>query len=55
MATGVGLGLAVVKLNTSLLGGALAVEKRAGGGLCFTVEIPDASEGAASGPQLSAN
>jgi signal transduction histidine kinase len=55
MATGVGLGLAVVKLNTSLLGGALAVEKRAGGGLRFTVEIPDASEGAASGPQLSAN
>jgi len=55
MATGVGLGLAVVKLNTSLLGGVLAVEKRAGGGLRFAVEIPDASEGAASGPQLSTN
>jgi len=55
MATGVGLGLAVVKLNTSLLGGALAVEKRARGGMRFTVEIPDAPEGAASGPEAATN
>jgi signal transduction histidine kinase len=51
MATGVGLGLAVVKLNTSLLGGSLAVEKRSGGGLRFAVEIPDAPEVPAPGPE----
>jgi len=53
MATGVGLGLAVVKLNTSLLGGSLAVEQRPGGGLRFAVEIPDAPEDPASGPKSS--
>jgi signal transduction histidine kinase len=44
MATGVGLGLAVVKLNTALLGGTLAVEPHPAGGMRFTVEIPHAPE-----------
>jgi signal transduction histidine kinase len=44
MATGVGLGLAVVKLNTALLGGTLAVEPRPAGGMRFTVEIPNDPE-----------
>jgi signal transduction histidine kinase len=44
MATGAGLGLAVVKLNTTLLGGSLAVERRPSGGMRFTVEIPDTHE-----------
>jgi signal transduction histidine kinase len=41
MATGVGLGLSVVKLNTTLLGGTLAVEKIPDAGMRFTVEIPE--------------
>ncbi|MBU3665516.1 MAG: hypothetical protein FGM15_06515 [Chthoniobacterales bacterium] len=44
MATGVGLGLAVVKLNTSLLGGTLSAEKNSSGGMRFVVEIPDSAE-----------
>lgn len=40
MATGVGLGLAVVRLNTSLLGGTFAVEPIPAAGMRFTVEIP---------------
>ncbi|MEX1116229.1 MAG: sensor histidine kinase [Akkermansiaceae bacterium] len=40
MAAGVGLGLAVVKLNTGLLGGTLQMAKNAGG-MRFEVEIPN--------------
>lgn len=43
MATGVGLGLAVVKLNTSLLGGTFAFEQIPPAGMRFTVEIPQSS------------
>jgi signal transduction histidine kinase len=43
MVTGVGLGLAVVKLNTELLDGILAVERCPSGGMRFIVEIPEAS------------
>lgn len=40
MATGAGLGLAVVRLNTSLLGGTFAFEPIPAAGMRFTVEIP---------------
>jgi signal transduction histidine kinase len=40
MATGVGLGLSVVKLNTTLLGGTVAIEKIPDAGMRFSVEIP---------------
>lgn len=49
-ATGVGLGLSVVKLNTELLHGSLTVEARAEGGMRFTVFIPASLS---STPQLS--
>ena len=52
MATGVGLGLAVVKLNTSLLGGTLAVEPHPAGGMRFTVEIPHDPEQKSSASEL---
>jgi signal transduction histidine kinase len=41
-AAGVGLGLSVVKINTTLLGGTLAVERLPDAGMRFRVEIPDA-------------
>jgi signal transduction histidine kinase len=50
MATGVGLGLAVVKLNTGLLGGALHVDKSASGGMRFEVEIPDRTDQLSAAP-----
>jgi signal transduction histidine kinase len=50
MATGVGLGLAVVKLNTGLLGGALHVNKSASGGMRFEVEIPDRADQLSAAP-----
>jgi signal transduction histidine kinase len=50
MATGVGLGLAVVKLNTGLLGGTLHVGKNASGGMRFEVEIPDRTNELCAGP-----
>lgn len=53
MATGVGLGLAVVKLNTSLLGGTLAVEPHPAGGMRFTVEIPHDPEQKSAASELS--
>lgn len=37
---GVGLGLAVVRLNAELLGGQVRAENRACGGACFTVTLP---------------
>lgn len=50
MAAGVGLGLAVVKLNTDLLGGTLNVKNKTGGGLRFEIEIPDRSDVSDSKP-----
>ncbi len=50
VATGVGLGLAVVRLNTDLLGGTLHVGKSASGGMRFVVEIPDAADEVPGGP-----
>lgn len=56
MATGVGLGLAVVKLNTALLGGTLAVEPHPAGGMRFTVEIPnDPEKKSANSPDAPAS
>lgn len=46
MATGVGLGLSVVKLNTTLLGGTVAIEKIPDAGMRFTVEIPESPDSA---------
>jgi signal transduction histidine kinase len=56
MATGVGLGLAVVKLNTTLLGGTLSVEPHPAGGMRFTVEIPhDPEKKSANSPSAPAS
>lgn len=46
---GVGLGLAVVKVNTRLLGGSVRAWSAPGRGTCFVVELPDAAPPRADG------